>query len=243
VLIAAHPGHELLLHHWLERARPVVCVLTDGSGSQAGSRSERSKRIVHRTGAQIGPVFGELTDRVWYEAILSGDWRPFDRAAAQIADMCRAQGVTQIVSDAFEFFNPMHDLCSCLARSVSMRLRGRGAVELLTFPIERPDLLRGAPAHLYSLDGDALNRKLASCAEYLELSAEVARRRVTARDDLAVECLFAADAGQVSAGPPAERPFYETVGRERVGRGMYSELITYEGHVRPLATMLTAGGC
>ena len=33
-LIVAHPGHELRVHHWMELARPLVLVLTDGSGRQ-----------------------------------------------------------------------------------------------------------------------------------------------------------------------------------------------------------------
>ena len=106
----------------------------------------RSKAIIQRAGAQIGPVFGLTTDRAWYRAILDGDCRLFDSAAAQIADMCRAQGVTQIVADSFEFFNPMHDPCSCLAQNVSEQLPGSDTVELLTYPIERPEMLRAAAA-------------------------------------------------------------------------------------------------
>ena len=31
-LVIGHPGHELLVHGWLEVARPIVFVFTDGSG-------------------------------------------------------------------------------------------------------------------------------------------------------------------------------------------------------------------
>src|SRR5262249_26195227 len=130
VLIVAHPGHELLVHHWLERARPIVCALTDGSGSQACDRSGRSKSVIRRAGAHVGRVFGAGTDRVWYNAILAGDRRLFDRVAARIADLCRAERITQIVADPMELFNPMHDLCSCLAQGVALQLRRSGAIEL-----------------------------------------------------------------------------------------------------------------
>src|SRR5262249_24293626 len=76
LLIVAHPGHELLLHPWLERSRPIVCALTDGSGGCAQDRSGRSRRIIVRTGAEVGPVFAAATDRDWYRAILTGDRRP-----------------------------------------------------------------------------------------------------------------------------------------------------------------------
>jgi hypothetical protein len=240
VLIVAHPGHELLLHHWLERAHPIVCALTDGSGSRARDRSGRSKTIIQRTGAQVGPVFGVRTDRAWYNAILAGDRRPFDSVAARIANVCRANRVTQIVADPVELFNPMHDLCSCLAQSVAMRLQGPGAIELLTYPIERPDLLRARPVHVCTLDDAALQRKLGAAAEYYELTSEVERKR-GATEDVAVERLFPVDIHGVWARQPAEEPVYERIGRSRVDRGTYAELITYEKHVRPLAAMLTAG--
>src|SRR3954466_3492005 len=101
-LIVAHPGHELLLHHWLERARPIVCVLTDGSGSEAEDRSGRSRLIIERARARIGTVFGARSDRDWYRAILGGDADLFQSTATRIVDMCRAEGVTQIVSDPVE---------------------------------------------------------------------------------------------------------------------------------------------
>jgi hypothetical protein len=240
VLIVAHPGHELLLHHWLERARPIVCTLTDGSGNQAAGRSDRSRHVIQQAGAQVGPVFSETTDRGWYEAILAGDRQLFDQAAMRIAEMCRAMRVTQIVADAFEFYNPMHDLCSCLAQNVSLRLRGIQQVELLTFPIERPDLMRTDASHVLELDAEALTRKFTSASEYLELSSEVARKR----DDetverFAVERLFPIDMQRESPRYPPETPYYERVGRDRLARGIYTDLITYETHVHPLATMLT----
>ena len=241
VLIVAHPGHELLLHHWLERAHPIVCVLTDGSGGHAQDRAGRSRRIIQSAGAQVGPMFGATSDRAWYRAILAGDRRPFDCATAQIAEMCRAQGVTQVVADAFEFFNPMHDLCSCLAQNVSEQLPGSDTVELLTYPIERPEMLRAAPAYTYALDDEALRRKLAAVADYDELTSEVERRRLGGIENLAVERLFPVDVRRVWPPLSPEEPFYEKFGRDRIGRGTYAELITYADHVRPLAVMLTGG--
>jgi len=240
ILIVAHPGHELLLHHWLERAQPIVCALTDGSGGRAHDRSGRSREIIKRTGARVGPVFALATDREWYRAILAGDRRLFDAAAVPIADLCRAEGATQIVADSLEFFNPMHDLCSCLAQHVARRLQdaGAGPVELLTYPIERPDLMTGRPDHVYTLDDAALERKLAAAAQYHELTTEVERRRLAAIENVASERLFAVDLHRAWPRRAPEEPFYEKFGREMIARGTYAELITYEQHVRPLAAML-----
>lgn len=53
VLIMAHPGHELLLYHWLEIARPTVFALSDGSGGTQLPRAEHSKAII---GVRVRPL-------------------------------------------------------------------------------------------------------------------------------------------------------------------------------------------
>ena len=235
-LIVAHPGHELLLHHWLERVQPIVCSLTDGSGGQAHDRSDRSRMIIQRAGARVGPVFGERSDRDWYRAILAGDSQLFHSTAARIADMCRLEGITHIVADPVELFNPMHDLCSSIAQYVAATLRPGGEPELLTYPIERPDLMQQHPVSELALDSEALHRKVDAVAHYFELSSEVERRRGT--ENLSVERLYAADIDYLWPRVPAEEPYYERVGRDRIRRGTYGELITYTDHVRPLAVQL-----
>src|SRR4029077_12021317 len=61
-LVVAHPGHELRVHGWLERHRPVVFVLTDGSGSTASSRLHSTQRILLRAEARQGSIFGRFSD-------------------------------------------------------------------------------------------------------------------------------------------------------------------------------------
>ncbi|HWT08976.1 MAG TPA: hypothetical protein VN329_07410, partial [Roseomonas sp.] len=77
LLIVAHPGHELRLFAWMERERPLLCILTDGSGSIAPARTQYSDALARGCGALRGPVFGAMSDRDWYAAILSGDAAPF----------------------------------------------------------------------------------------------------------------------------------------------------------------------
>src|SRR5688500_6166700 len=62
VLVFAHPGHELRTYHFMERVRPSVSVLTDGSGSANVSRLDESRAALARTGARPAATFGVLTD-------------------------------------------------------------------------------------------------------------------------------------------------------------------------------------
>src|SRR5262245_39398749 len=72
-LVVAHPGHELRIHHWLERARPLVFVLTDGSGRNESSRLASTSATLERVGATSGQLYGRFSDRELYRAILAGE--------------------------------------------------------------------------------------------------------------------------------------------------------------------------
>ena len=49
-VIISHPGHELRVHHWLEQAKPAVCVLTDGSGHTQRSRLDSTTGVLSGAG-------------------------------------------------------------------------------------------------------------------------------------------------------------------------------------------------
>ncbi len=114
-LIVGHPGHELRIHGWLEAARPVVCVLTDGSGHGDEPRLDASRALLTRAGCTPGKVFGRFSDRAFYEALLSGEQDAFVALAEELATVLADQGVDRVVCDAAEEYNPTHDVCNWLA--------------------------------------------------------------------------------------------------------------------------------
>src|SRR5712672_767415 len=69
-LIIAHPGHELLLHGWISRNKPVVHVLTDGAAHSSGTRLGRTAELLRDLGARSGTIFGRLSDREAYAMIM-----------------------------------------------------------------------------------------------------------------------------------------------------------------------------
>src|SRR5437588_11931419 len=69
-VVVAHPGHELRVFGWIEQARPIACVLTDGSGRTGSSRLSFTTSLLESTGATLGPVCGQLTDADLYSALL-----------------------------------------------------------------------------------------------------------------------------------------------------------------------------
>src|SRR5947208_1835124 len=76
-LVIGHPGHELLVHGWLEVTRPLVFVFTDGSGRSNQSRLAATTTILDQTGAKCGSIYGRLTDAAGYAAILNHEFDLF----------------------------------------------------------------------------------------------------------------------------------------------------------------------
>lgn len=257
VLVVGHPGHELRVHAWMEIARPMVCVLTDGSGHTGEGRLASTTRVLARTGAQPGPIYGRMSDRAIYHAILEHDLALFCRLADELADAIVARGAGCVVGDAAEGYNPSHDVCRLVIdAAVRLASRTRGA------PIENLDfLLVGSPdaGHGDGADGgddgsvrlaltdDALSRKLASAHQYPELAGEVA----SALERYGVapfrhERLRAVDPDDRLAWRSDETPFYERHGERRVAEGVYDRVLRFREHVVPVAEALwshsTRGG-
>ena len=234
LLLMAHPGHELMLHHWMERHRPTVCALSDGSGSLGVARVERSKRVIAASGATVGPVFGLLPDAAWYRAIVAQDTAPFMHVIETVAD----EAPLAVVSDSIEYFNPLHDLCCVVAHVAASRINARGGrVQHLDYPIEAA--ADREPCERLALDGPALARKHAAISHYEELQREVERRSAGMNlDDLGHETLHPARCPEMWPQELGFEPLYEKYGRMRVGSGVYRDVITYADHVRPLATQL-----
>ncbi|SES66242.1 hypothetical protein SAMN05216412_101137 [Nitrosospira multiformis] len=117
LLVIAHPGHELRLYGWIAQTKPLVCILTDGSGSDDKPRLSATLNILQGLGAEIAPVCGELTDRQIYRKMLHGEYDMFDDLCERLTALIAARDIRTVVSDGIEGYNPTHDLCEVLVRT------------------------------------------------------------------------------------------------------------------------------
>lgn len=253
-LIIAHPGHELVLFGWMEESRPVVSILTDGSGRGGVSRLASSLRIIREAGAETGLLAG-LTDRQFYDAILDTNVALFVDLAVKLGETFAAQEPPYVVSDAREGFNPIHDLCAMIAAAA---IRHSGAAiahyELALFqPHDRHAADARERGICRTLTDDQLRRKIETAHSCPELAGEIEwafagkrRKGLERYPDLAAifetaiegmnersfatECLRPAG----SAWPNGDRPFYERYAERLVGDGLYERAIRYRDHVQPI---------
>lgn len=243
VLVVAHPGHELRVHGWMERARPLVCVLTDGSGSADEARLESTSGVLQALGARPGPLYGRLSDRALYAGILAGDSDLFCRLADELAQLLSDHGADCVVGDAVEGYNPSHDLCRLVINAAARMARGAGELPgydflLVGAPGQCPEQMRERACFL-RLDEDALARKLAAADAYPELAGEVAAALAQwGSAPFQVECLRPVDADDRYGWDPAQKPYYETFGEKRVAEGVYPSVLRFREHVMPLADAL-----
>jgi hypothetical protein len=237
--IVAHPGHELRAHHVLELTRPFVAVVTDGSGSTGISRLAETRELLAHVGAKPGSVFGAMTDGEAYRALMLADPTPFQLFADRLAAEIVASGVSAVVVDAAEGFNPVHDVCHWMGRAAIARVLCTGR-EVQAFELDlvgHPDQT-GRGLRL-SLDDAAFGRKIAAATRYRALAAEAA----AAFDAYAIEAFrveFLRSLHAVALPPSTWVPHYEAIGETRVAAGRYPDVLRFGAHVRPVLAALAA---
>ena len=242
VLIVGHPGHELRVYGWMKTARPVVHVLTDGSGSDRESRIASTTVLLDKAGARPGSIYGRMSDREIYAAMLAGDHARFIALAEELAATFVTGHVSIVAGDAIEGFNPSHDACRYVINAaVRIAVAGGHDMTSYEFPLDGPPAggARRDGALRIELSDGLLREKLEAAYAYAELRGEVegaVQQFGTA--PFQTEWLFPVDLADPYGWDPERKPYYEIYGAERVATGAYTQLVTFREHVRPLADAL-----
>jgi hypothetical protein len=219
-----------------------VFVLTDGSGSQGRSRLESTTRVLERAGVTRGPIYGVLSDRQFYEALLAADAAPLLRVASTLFDAVMSDDVDLVASDAREGFNPAHDLCFHLAEAVVARARlDRRRVSHYAFALDaapEPSAAHASDCIRITLSDEALARKIEAARGYVGLDGEVndALSRYGAEAFRTEVLSPATSADQTDRDPP----MYERFGEQRLATGIYERVIRRRHHVEPIVGALRA---
>jgi hypothetical protein len=242
-LIVGHPGHELRIHHWVETARPLTFVLTDGSGRGQQSRLPSTVNVLHRAGAKPAPIFGRWTDAQAYEILLTGNLEALAGLTRELGQALVANEIQSVVADAMEGFNPTHDLCRHLTNAAILmadRATGRKIANFDFVLVAPPDTASESirdQCFRLQLDPAALTRKRVAAESYPELKDEID----AAISKFGLEIFATELLRPVVADLPASfegQPFYETHGEDRVKEGHYHQVIRYREHFRPLMEAL-----
>jgi hypothetical protein len=237
VLIVAHPGHELRLFNWMERERPLVFILSDGSGGAQRSRLDYSVSTIRAAGATVIAGCGQRSDREWYAAILAGDSSAFMKTADAIAAAALTAHAPLVVSDAADGYNPLHDLCQAIGSAVTTRITSDARPPtFLVSPATAKAM--GTLSIEWKLENEARQRKHLAVSAYAPLAQEAAQLLAEEPDALYTERFLV----PTFSWPENWTPEWEAFGRKRVNEGRFAVPITYRDHVLPIAKILLGGG-
>ncbi len=240
VVFVAHPGHELRLYHLLELTKPVVHVLTDGSGSRASNRTPSTTKILEATGSRQGSVYGRFPDTEVYRMMLEGDVNACRALVDEFADSIRDERAEVLIGDMMEGYNSSHDLCRIMIGAAVAKCRSEYSMNIENFDFP----LMGLPGRYadvsgavkIALDDEAFERKLDAANHYPELRHEVdAAIAQIGKAPFQVEVVRPIADTEGLEWPEAEPPYYETYGEKQVAAGIYKHVIRYREHVQPLA--------
>jgi hypothetical protein len=236
-LLVAHPGHELLLHGWISRNKPVVHVLTDGSGHSAAKRLGQTAELLRDAGARAGAIFGRLSDAEAYAMILERNTALLFSLVEELADDLERDQPSILVCDAAEGYNPVHDLCRLIA-GAAIAMAGVGTKQYEYAVVNHPHSFDAAEI-VVELDAAEYAAKMekarAQAASLADIEALTARYGADAyrRETLSP----VADWAAIDSDSP---PLYERYGEERVAAGRYTNVIRRREHMLPLRDALRA---
>jgi hypothetical protein len=244
-LLLSHPGHELRVYRMLELVRPLVWVVTDGSGRDASSRVATTERLLQAIGAPRGKLFGRVRDRDLYEAVRRGAVAFFTDLADEVSRDLVEHSIGLLVSDAPEQLILTHDLIAAVADS-AVALAARSGIRVSHYdfvlhsdPTRIPAGCKDC-ARVYVLDAEALERKRCAAEAYREIAPEIAADRALHGDAaFATEVLRPVDE-PFERLVPGDRPLWQQHGERLVQQGVYPEAISWIRHVRPIVEALRA---
>jgi hypothetical protein len=239
-VIVGHPGHELRILGWLADKRPIVHVLTDGSGATGRARLSATSKLLNRIGAPAGAVFGILSDTEIYRAILEQNVALVGSIVDQLATSLVNHGIDSVAADAAEGFNPTHDICRQIANAAiyrAQKITGRSIASyefLLTeWDLKLPATHDHRCWHTRLGDGP-LRLKLDAARDYDGLRKEVEQAiALKGEEYFRIEC-FKRVTNPFLELQRGYKPDYEQTGERRVATGKYCAAIRYETHMAPL---------
>jgi hypothetical protein len=234
-IVVAHPGHELVVHHLMERSRPRFFCLTDGSGGNGQPRLASTGSLLDSAGATPGAIYGRFSDREFYRLLLDRRMDVFTDLAGELAQSLIDADVSCVAGDAMEGFNPSHDVCRALIDSAAVIVEARTGRVLQNYEFAVYNAAGDDAGISLQLDDAALERKIGAAMAYAEMRDEVeAALRRFGNAAYSVESLRAASTRAMLERFETAPPGYERIGETRVAAGRYRDVIRYRQHVLPV---------
>ena len=252
LVVLSHPNHEAAIFGIVQRLRPKLVVLTDGGGDP---RPAESRQALDRIGLLDRASFLDFRESDFYRALLDHDLDYFRSVIGRLRIELEEFGPKQVICDAVEFYNPVHDLTLPIVRAalgaappaqifeapLIYQIAGQNAgnsesYELQRFPPSRRD---GQIEFRLSMDEHAA--KLAARDQvYGSLRKQIGTLLDrTSADHFATEVIGPAANGLLE--PNSDQSLrYDWRAKLLLARGQIKRAITRAGHYVPLVAAMLA---
>jgi hypothetical protein len=111
--VFSHPNHEIAVYATLRRVKAHTVFLTDGGGM---SRVRETLLGLGRIDLLDRAIFLGYPEQAFYRALIEKDSEFFAVVARSLRSVCRQVRPHQVICDAVEFYNPVHDMTAPVVR-------------------------------------------------------------------------------------------------------------------------------
>jgi hypothetical protein len=251
VAVFSHPNHELAILGLLQRLKPRIIFLTDGGG---GSRVTESQRWLQRAGLLDRATFLNFPEAMFYVALLNCDHSFYARVRDQISALVDSWQPDQILCDAVEFYNPVHDLTLPIAQAslptpddtpifeVPLIYQKPGKLE--EYEVQRLSILRREEQIEFLLTEEELDAKI-NARDHIYTSLRHQLGNILSQLPRAHTGLEVVAPAHCRLTEPATDRIlrYEWRARHLFSRGEIDRIITYSQHYVPVASALQNSSC
>ena len=246
-VVFGHPNHELAVFGVLQQIRPEILFLTDGGSIE---RVNETKRGLESIGLLEKAFFLNYQEDSFYSALLKQDFSFFDDVSIKIKEFIELSKPKQVLCDAVEYYNPVHDVSVPMVKSVLANLERNSEMPTKLFEIpliyqvpkdSETYALQSLPSskksngYIFELsDQEIENKKRARDEIYLSLVEQMGSIIATAKiEDFATEIIsFLPE--NVAFSPPDDIVIrYEWRGEKLLKDGEINEVILHDKHFAP----------
>jgi hypothetical protein len=247
VLVLGHPGHELAIFGFLQQYPPLgIVVITDGGDRKRVLESQEGLR---RLGLLERARYLDFPESSFYQALLDRDAGRLEAAARAVREAVLPLAPTQVLCDAVEFYNPLHDITLPL-----VRVAFRGCeIEVFEIPLIYEVAGRDDQYEVQRLPESLAARRITFRLNDAQLAKKVAARNevyqslhhqagpellLVSEASMAREDVAVAPESVPSPGADGRGLRYERRARLLQAQGKVERVISHAGHFRPMLEAL-----
>lgn len=254
-MVLAHGNHELFAAGLIQQFQPDILYITRGRRPEDERTEEQARSVLKALEFGSKVTFLPVRETDIYGRLLARDAEWFATLRNHVAAWLYQVGADAVITDAFEWYNSVHDLCSLLVDAAleTSPLLSAQKVQRYDLPLAFQTIVQydesefvdtGIPHHRYTLDAeesrskrDIIQKVIVSDQNVREVVSTWTAKRY--EQEIYQPVPSTRDYGVV---PPRNQwVTYDDYGKENVARGRYPQAITFQEHYAPIAVALFDG--